>query len=562
MTQADGRPARAWLILTLLLWCAAATAATPEANVDRAVVGEGDSITLTIRRAGPSGGDSPDYGVLTRDFHQYGSGESSRHVISNGRAESWTEWQTTLIPKRSGQLVIPPIPLGAGKTAPIAIQVNPASATAATRDEPLFIEASIDSDSVYVQQQLLLTVRVFHAVRLDDMNLTEPELDNANVEKVSQESFRRDVDGITYQVHELVYAIFPREAGELTIPELVFSARQPQRTRSFFDFPGQGRGLRRLSRQFNVQVKPIPPQFSGGTWLPARTLTLVESWSGNPQQLTVGETITRTLTLQADGLTATQLPQVEVPTLAEGKLYADQPQLDDRGDSRGVLGKRVESMALIPTQAGQMALPATRIRWWDVTSDSEKVAELPAQILTIRPAAGAAAPAGTQPPAGSGIAADGGAPTAVAAGARGWQIATAALALAWLLTLGLLWRQRRPAAAAAIAPPPAREDEKPLFAVLEQACRRGDAVAARQALLRWAARYYGISPVTLEWLITRSDDPALRDAVQAMERQLFGGDGGAAWEGEALLRAVGELRRKRPARNGDGGEALPGLYPA
>ena len=131
-----------------------------------------------------------------------------------------------------------------------------------------------------------------------------------------------------------------------------------------------------MSQPLSVAIKPIPAQFSGTTWLPARNLTLVESWNGNPDQLAVGESMTRSLTLQADGIDAAHLPELAPPVIDGGRLYADQPQLDDSGDARGVHGKRVQSSALIATRPGPLQLPGTRLLWWDVDSDSEQVAEI------------------------------------------------------------------------------------------------------------------------------------------------------------------------------------------
>lgn len=548
-------------LLLILLCCCGGALAAPEASVDRAVVNEGDPVTLTIRREGGSGGDQPDYTPLAQDFHVYGSSESSRHVITNGRAESWTEWQTTLVPKRSGALSIPPIQVGGERTAAIAIRVQPASDTQDGSNEPLFLEALIDSESVYVQQQVLLTVRIYHAIRLDDMNLSEPELDNAQVEKIGQESFRRDIDGITYQVHELVYAIFPQQPGELHIPELVFSARQPLRSRSFFDFPGQGRGLRRLTPQFTVQVKPIPPAFSGSPWLPARDLSLLDSWSGDPERLTEGESVTRTITLQAEGLAAVQLPELKVPDVDGARLYADQPQLENLGDARGLHGKRVQGMALIPARPGQIELPPIRVRWWDVDSDSEKVAELPARRLTVHAAGGTPA---TPDPTALPSPADGLTVAAPATAADQrlvyWQLTTALLALAWLATL-LFWR-RRPAAAApqTVKPEAVESSEKSCFAALEARCRAGDAAGARQALLQWGAARYEPPPQTLEQLAAHSDSTALVEAIQQLERVLFGNDAGS-WQGEPLLGAVRDLRgRKREGSVAKDG--LRTLYPS
>ncbi len=555
-----------WLALLLALFCATPALGQgqggPQASVDRALVGENDSLTLTIRRAGSGSRGEPDYSPLASDFHMFGSRQSNRSVVTNGRAESWTEWQVTLIPKRTGQLTIPSLTVNGERTEPIRIDVQPARATAGTTQrDPLFMEVSVDRERVYVEQQLLLTVRIFLALALEDMQLSDPEPEHARVEKVAQSNFRRDIDGITYQVHELVYAIFAEQPGELVIPELVFSGRQPLRSRSFFDFPGQGRSLRRMSPQISVTIKQIPSRFSGTHWLPARNLTLVESWNGNPEQLAAGDSMTRSLTLLADGLAAAQLPELPLPQIEGGRLYADQPQLDNSGDTRGLRGKRVESAALIPSQPGPLRIPGASVVWWDVDSDSEKVAEIPPRQLQIRPASATSptTPA-TAPTPSSALTTVGDA--TINPQLLGWQLATALLACLWLATLWWGWRRARTLPVNPTRPEAEQANEYDAFKQLQASCRANNAAAARAALLNWGMARLQRKRIDLEALLAWADNDALQRAVDEMERHLYGGQNTSAWRGEALLAALSTVRGKRQGEPaGAGSQSLPPLYP-
>ena len=557
----------------LLLCClagAAQAAPAPRASVDRNVVDQGDSLILTIRVDDTGSLAEPDLSALERDFDIAGSNQSSQHVIINGRAESWTEWQTVLVPKRSGQLTIPALAVAGGRTQPLTVRVNQADAGAAGEgSEPVFMEVKLDRNSVYVQQQLLLTVRIFHAIQLDNMHITEPDFDNASVRKGTETNFRREINGVTYVVHELNYAIFPQQPGQLTIPEMVFSASQPLRTRSLFDFPGQGRPVRKVSQQFTVNVKPIPKSFTGSVWLPASHLTLEQAWSDDPKHVTVGESITRNITVRADGLQAAQLPTLAPPKVAGAKLYSDQPTLDDQQDGNGVHSRRVESTALIPSQPGQLQLPEAKVVWWDVDSDTEQVATLPAQSLNVEPGAASAAGSGHAPviaepqptPAPGATAAPAAAPAS-----HWWQLGAALLALAWLITLALYWRlrrglrQKRPQATTDSAPAAANEDTA--FRVLAAACRDHDTTTARAALLEWGRCFYRAPELrSVDQLLQRSGDAALARELQQLDNRLFGArpDSGD-WNGENLLEVVRRLRRTPPGKATEE-SGLPPLYP-
>jgi hypothetical protein len=548
-------------------------AAVPRASVDRNIVTEGDSLTLTIQ-TDETGGTAPDYSALQSDFEVYGSSQSTRRSLINGSLQSSTEWQVTLVPRRSGTLTIPPLPVAGTRTQPLAIRVNPASA-AATSDaaEPVFLEAQLDRQSAYVQQQVILTVRVFRAIELDNMHLSEPSFDNASMRKIAETTFQREIHGATYLVYELSYAIFPQQAGELTVPELVFNAVQPVTRRTMFDFPGQGRRLRKMSPQLHLTVKPIPKNFTGQTWLPAKNLTLTQNWNDTEQTVGVGDSVTRNISIEADGLLAAQLPAIESPQLDNARIYSDQPTLDDQQSAGGIRGKRTDNMAVLPSRAGDLQLPEVRVTWWDVDSDTEKVATLPPSTLHItggtQPAQAAAQPPASKTAASAPAAAavaPAATPVADTTAVRWWQLATLLLALAWLATLYFNWRLRHRASApapAAAPSSPASASETAAFDRLKETCRAGDAAAARTALNDWARIFYRASRrQTLEQMIPASGSAALLREVQQLDNRLFGthpesGD----WNGENLLSVVRELRRAKTAPGDHATPALSPLYP-
>ena len=577
-----------FLFCLLTSFFAAAGNLAPRASVDRTVVDEGDSLTLTIRIDDTGSYDAPDLSSLQKDFDVYGTSQSSQHMISNGHMSSSTEWQTTLIPKRTGQLQIPPIAVAGSQTQPITIQVNPASATGAVdSSQPVFVRAETDHDAVYVQQQIILTVRVYIAVQLDNLQLTKPDFDNANVKQLSETTFNRNVNGVPYEVHELKYAIFPQQPGDLTIPELIFSAVEVTGGNSLFDFPGQGRPIHKMSKQLTVHVKPIPKSFDGPVWLPARNLTLTESWSGDPQHLAAGDSITRNITVSADGLLAAQLPKLDQPQLGGAKIYSDQAKLDDAKGINGTHGKRTESSALIPTRAGTLRLPQTRVVWWDVDSDSEKVATLPAETLAVAPASNAtgtppaaatvaqpatqpaAAPASTTAPAQT--------PNAPVAGIAAasdrtivwWQIATAVLALLWLITLfAYLQLRRQPRAQTtpnADDQSAQNADEQTAWRDFAAACRASDPGLARRKLLHWAIAFYGDEHVqSIEQLLQVANESHLRREIQLLDNRLFGTlRDSSDWNGENLLQVVQGIRKIGTRRDASfRNSELPPLYPA
>lgn len=595
-----GRLIQRWLALTLLVFAtlivsvsASHAAPTLEAHVDRTAIEAGDSLTLTLR-INDTGTSEPNLKALEKDFAVLGVSTGSGIEASIGRMQRWTEWQIALSPLRSGNLTIPALTIDGARSNPIAIKVGESNSNDSSNNNsnsPIIIEASLDHDAVYVQQQTLLTVRVYNAIALDRMNITEPEFDNATVRKLAQRNSQIDRNGQTYQLHELVYAIFPQKSGDLTIPELVFTATEAQQARALFDFPRPGRSVRKLSRQLTLRVKPVPAQFTGKVWLPARHLTAQETWGGNPQTISVGNSITRAIALQADGLMAAQLPALDAPTLDNAKLYADQPALDDQADDAGMHGKRTETTALIPAREGLLQLPEVRVHWWDLDSDSEKVATIPAETLTIlpgsTPAAANTSPTSVTPEVKP---ADGGTPKNTAATpltstasdsatsalqqpqVRIWVAISTLLFFAWLVTLWLYWRalqstrsekpQIKSVSVNAIS------DDNLLRNAID-AANLNDARTTHTLVTRWIRQHYPQTPTLAQWFAAAKVDThqaALADAIEALQRYLYSAatnsdDAGNYWNGAELARLLTQIGKVKK-QSVDKSATLPSLYPS
>jgi len=297
--------------LVLILGSAVSHAAV-NASLDRDRVAMGDTMRLTITVTGNEEINSTDLRPLLADFEILRRSTSSNTSISNGRRTHVKQLLLDITPRREGTLKIPPMRVGQSATNMLLVSVSPAPDSIAGGKTVLF-EAEVDSDSTYVQGQVILTLRVQQAVNLDGRSITELQLDNAFVKPLEQNSFQRTIDGRPWLVHEVRYAIFPEHSGTLEIPAQTFSAREGQARRGFFDLGGGGRQLRRSTEPLTIEVLPRPETFPAGTWLPARKLTLEESWSTAPEQLRAGESATRTIRILGEGLQGAQLPPVMFP---------------------------------------------------------------------------------------------------------------------------------------------------------------------------------------------------------------------------------------------------------
>ncbi|EST16435.1 oxygen tolerance family protein [Pseudomonas putida S610] len=539
---------RCGVFLLMLLWNVLAHAEPAlKASVDRTRLQVGESLELTLESQDVTEFGKPDLRALEGDFEVRSTRQlNSLHTL-DGETRASTRWIITLLPRHSGSLQIPALQLGQSFSQPVDLQVLQADADRQDNAQ-VFIEATLDSTDVYVQAQAVLTLRIYHSVALyDDSSLSPLQLENAKVEPLGESrTYEKEIQGVRHGVIETRYAVYAQQSGTLDIPSLTFTATAAANSQG----EQNGNGAARAGRQVQVSsaplrltVRPVPAQWPAGLpWLPARSLTLEERWSPDPaaQQTQIGDSLTRTVTLRAEGLSSAQLPPVP-PTEANGlRRYPDQPLLRNEISERGMTATREEREALIPTHSGPLALPALEVTWWNTREDHLEHSGLPARSITVQdnPALVAETPV-----VGNGS----------SALLWPWQLATLVLALTTLLGFTLWWRARsQPAVlrAAQTGPSP-----RTLLDDLKRACLANDPQATRQALDAWARQ----QPQTLAEMAARF--VPLSDALDGLNGALYS-ESGQHWQGEDLWRAIGTIP---PAEQvvlptGESG-SLPPLYP-
>ncbi|MGS0545509.1 BatD family protein [Pseudomonas sp. Y5-11] len=538
------------LLLPLLLCTATAQAAELTASVDRSRLNSGETVELTLETSDVTQFGKPDLTPLEPLFEVRGTRQVNQLNTLNGDNRATTRWIITLLPKENGSVVIPPLQLGDVQSQPITVQVVESD----TREEksnpnPVFIEVSLDQSSVYVQAQAILTLRIYHSVSLyDDSSLTPLQIADARIEQLGDmRTYEKDIKGVRHGVIEMRYAIYPQHSGLLLIAPQTFSATlvdtQPSQDATA-QGPKPGKLLRVNSAEIALTVKPKPLTYpADAPWLPARSLSLSESWNPEPEHIQVGDSLTRSLTLKVEGLASSQLPALP-GTEANGlRRYPDQPVLSNQSGERGLIGSREEREALVPSRSGSIELPTVDVVWWNTFEDHLEHTSLPARTLQVanNPSLQVDTPAGT-----------------LQANAVDndvlwwWKLSTLILACTTLLGFGLWWRARwQPAVhrAAQTGPSP-----RTLLDDIKRACQANDPQATRQALDAWARQ----QPETLADMAARF--VPLSDALDGLNGALYS-ETGQHWQGEDLWRAIRTIPAAERVQDPVGDSGLPPLYP-
>lgn len=547
------------LLLALLpLFAPQAHAQQARAWLDRDRIALGETATLNIEVDGAFD-QAPDYSPLLGEFRISGNTSSRSFESGNGGTHARTLFAIALQPRRAGVVGIPGLLVGSQRTQPLTLVVTAPSAVPARAGDTVFIESEADAQSPYVQQAVGYVVRLYYAVPLVSGQLDQPAPEGASLQRIGEDvRYSREIDGKRYTVVERRYLLIPERSGPLTIPGAQFRGRG---VGSLFDeFFGDGqRPLQSAGAPRVLDVRAIPAN-APQPWLPLRSLSL--RWASAPRQAQAGAATTLVVAATADGATAAQLPELQMPAIAGAQVFADPAQVDEVFEEGRPRVTVTRSFSIVPAQAGTLRIAGPQLDWWDARAGTARTASLPALVLDVAPGNGVAAPPSSPDaiaaePANGAARHDGGGwmqVPGVQGRVRPWAFATVAFALLWLITF--MWGlHRHPRTADARQAPSGQPRSSNAKARLRQALATGDLSEVADAL---CAAMQPPAP-DLDALQQALDDPRQRAAVDALQRARWGdGDGTVA---RALLR---ESFANGPRWRKQGAEArppLPPLYP-
>ncbi len=534
-----------FLLLLLILAPQITFAAEINVSVDRNPVSLDESFQIIFTATESPDGD-PDFSPLEQDFTLLSQSNNSSSSWINGRSSKKIQWTLNVMAKQSGDLVIPPVHFGNDVSQSLPILVSEGMHNKAVNtDEDLFLEVEATPENPYIQSQVFYTLRLYTRVDISQARLNEPEAADAVIEKLGEDSsYNTPINGVNYSVTERKYAIFPQKSGKLTIKPLVLTAEVLTGGRpgfnSFFN-PQMTKTKQVESKAITLDVKPVPASFTGKHWLSAEQLVLKQEWSGDVQQMKVGEPLTRTLTLIAKGTTVGQLPELNTTVTSDAlKAYPDQPVLKEQKKADGMLAFKEEKIALIPSKAGDYKLPAIEIPWFNTKTQKIEIAKIPETTLTAVAAAGTQ-PAAIAPPVASAT------PQKIESGqvnkspqqSNIWLWVSVFLTAGWLITV-LFFLTKRTAIKSVIEDNDSEINLKECIKNLKKACINNDAVAAKDALLEWGRQKFNVTNLGA---LSGFCDARLRDEILHLNHVLYGKEIGE-WQGKKLFQSFTENKAR------------------
>lgn len=337
----------------------------------------------------------------------YRSSQSSYQVI-NGHASSSssTTYTYILCANKNGSYKIPSASVVVNghryTSAPVTVKVTgkatasadashkqhnsysePTMASAGTKikNSDLFIKVTANKKSVYEQEPVVLTYKVYTLVDLNELKGDMPDLTGFHSVEVplpKQKSFHvEEYNGRQYRcVTWSQYVMFPQMHGTLTIPSIVFKGSVVQQRRDIDPieaFFNGGSGYVEVKRDIaapsiKLDVKPLPMRpanFSGGVG------TFNISAQINKKDIKSNEPFTLRVVVSGCG----NLKLIKKPVIAFPKGFDKyDPKVTDKTKitSAGVEGNMIYDFVAVARNKGTYTIPPIEFTYFDTTTNKYK----------------------------------------------------------------------------------------------------------------------------------------------------------------------------------------------
>jgi hypothetical protein len=396
------------IVLGLVVVPAYAQSPTPlTAEVDRTSLSTDEILKLTVKVDATKGSISPPQLPLLDGFDVLSSSSGTQITSVNGDMSVFKAYQYLLHPTKDGNLVIAPIIVSIDgvqhATNPIEIsvlqgngqvqsppqslnsifpslpgfpslsnflsvpafpseprtEIDPSEAPEGLSGQDFYIEANVNNNSPYLNEQIVYTFRYYRAVQ----SLERPDYQKPNFtgfwshSEIVQNEFSLNTGGRKYLVTELQIALVPTVVGDVTIdPSKLFIPG---------DFYSYEESLE--TQPIPLEILPLPvnaPQEFNGAVGQFTIQAIIDSMN-----TIVNEPLTVNITIQGQGNIET-LADPEFSQAPEWRAFSNQTTIDAQFENGILSGSRSLEHVLVPTKAGIFIIPGISFSYFDPQSDS------------------------------------------------------------------------------------------------------------------------------------------------------------------------------------------------
>ncbi len=253
----------------------------------------------------------------------------------------------------------------------------------------IFLRAALSTAKVYLEEQVVYTLKLFRKARVSNIDLDLPETEYLTFKRLGdQREYKGVYNGQEYKVLEVRHALIPSKTGALRIlpTKMTMIVYPPgEADRGTFDTPlyALTTGIERAveSGPLELEVIPLPedqrPDDFSGLVGSFQIDSLLE-----PPTIKAGESAILTVFLSGRG-NVDRIPDLKLPKLEQTKVYPDLSVLKMEPDAKGLTASKTMRWALVPEKEGHYEIPSLSISFFDTKTKKYRALKTPPHSLSV-----------------------------------------------------------------------------------------------------------------------------------------------------------------------------------
>ncbi|MGF1777990.1 BatD family protein [Vibrio nomapromontoriensis] len=186
-------------------------------------------------------------------------------------------------------------------------------------------------------------------------------------------------NGVTWSKQRWEVTLYPQTSGTFVIPPIAIQTQV-----STPNVRSASRTLYTQPMSFDVRM-PIGKLSDQQSWLSASDMTLTQQWETSNDELKAGDSITRTVTLNADDTLSILIPSL-IPKDATHayQVYRQPPRLSDSHERGAYKAQRTEQHTYVLQKGGNFTLPDIDVVWWNSSKKTLETVMLEGKAISVR----------------------------------------------------------------------------------------------------------------------------------------------------------------------------------
>ncbi|MCJ2007628.1 hypothetical protein [Methylobacterium sp. J-092] len=258
---------------------------------------------------------------------------------------------------------------------------QPARAEVEPGDLTLTVTPELNGNAApFVREMVLLRIHGVYKQQILLEEVIQPTLANFSWSQLGRDRWSRTKlkDGQSAIAFDRVIAVFPHHAGDFTI--------EPFDHRLTINDDGQRRVIDVRSGPVALPVATWTKEGGGPDakepwWLPAKDVTITDSWSPDPETVKLGDTTRRIVTVEAQGMVAEGLPPRPVMRTRGILTFAGPVTRETLITPAGPVARATYQWDVKAGVPEIIPLDAIVIPWFDTVSRTMREAEIPARQI-------------------------------------------------------------------------------------------------------------------------------------------------------------------------------------